>query len=125
LAVLALLCGAAQAGLIDGTVLINRAANNRTITVQYDGVAAALVEMRVNGESIASRAIDEKQASGETNFALNPAILVDGENTIEVRLYDAKGKLAPSSSRSPSPVRRSAALSRLNWACARACATCT
>jgi hypothetical protein len=93
LAVLALLCGAAQAGLIDGTVLINRAANNRTITVQYDGVAAALVEMRVNGESIASRAIDEKQASGETNFALNPAILVDGENTIEVRLYDAKGKL--------------------------------
>lgn len=92
-ALFALLVGSAFAGLIDGTVLINRAANNRTITVQYDGVNAALVEMRVNGESVASRATDDKLAAGETNFALNPAILVDGENTIEVRLYDAKGKL--------------------------------
>jgi hypothetical protein len=93
LAVLGLLFGAVHAGLIDGTVLINRAANNRTITVQFDGVSAALVEMRVNGESVASRALDGKATSGETNFALNPAILVDGENTIEVRIYDAKGKL--------------------------------
>lgn len=92
-ALFALLVGSAFAGLIDGTVLINRAANNRTITVQYDGVNAALVEMRVNGESVASRATDDKLAAGETNFALNPAILVDGENTIEIRLYDTKGKL--------------------------------
>ncbi len=92
-ALLALLFGVVQAGLIDGTVLINRAANNRTITVQYDGVNAALVEMRVNGESVASRATDEKVMTGETNFALNPAILVDGDNTIEIRMYDAKGKL--------------------------------
>jgi hypothetical protein len=92
-ALIALLVGSAYAGLIDGTVLINRAANNRTITVQYDGVNAALVEMRVNGESVASRATDDKLAAGETNFALNPAILVDGDNTIEIRMYDAKGKL--------------------------------
>jgi hypothetical protein len=56
-------------------------------------VNAALVEMRVNGESVASRATDEKLITGETNFALNPAILVDGDNTIEIRMYDAKGKL--------------------------------
>jgi hypothetical protein len=96
LAVLALLMGIARAGLIDGTVLINRAANNRTITVRYDGVSAALVEMRVNGESVASRSVDGKLVGGETNFALNPAILVDGDNSIEVRLYDAKGKLVAS-----------------------------
>lgn len=89
----ALLFVAAQAGLLDGTVLINRAANNRTITVQYDGVNAALVEMRVNGESVATRTIDDKLVSGETNFALNPAILIDGDNSIEIRMYDSKGKL--------------------------------
>jgi len=92
-AALAALVGVVQAGLIDGTVLINRAANNRTITVNYEGVTAALVEMRVNGESVSSRAVDDKSTVGETNFALNPAILVDGDNTIEIRLYDAKGKL--------------------------------
>jgi hypothetical protein len=94
LVVLAVLMGTAHAGLIDGTVLINRAANNRTITVRYDGVTATLVEMRVNGESVATRAVDSKLSSGETNFALNPAILVDGDNSIEIRIYDAKGKLA-------------------------------
>ena len=93
LVVLAVLMGTAQAGLIDGTVLINRAANNRTITVRYDGVSAALVEMRVNGESVASRTVDAKTAGGETNFALNPAMLVDGDNSIEIRLYDGAGKL--------------------------------
>lgn len=93
LVVLAVLMGTAHAGLIDGTVLINRAANNRTITVRYDGVSAALVEMRVNGESVASRTVDGKTVGGETNFALNPAILVDGNNSIEIRLYDGKGKL--------------------------------
>ena len=90
-AALAALVGVVQAGLIDGTVLINRAANNRTITVNYEGVTAALVEMRVNGESVSSRAVDDKSTVGETNFALNPAILVDGDNTIEIRLYDAEG----------------------------------
>jgi hypothetical protein len=93
LALLSILFVAAHAGLIDGTVLINRAANNRTITVKYDGVSAALVEMRVNGESVATRAIDDKSPNGETNFALNPASLVDGDNTIEIRMYDSKGKL--------------------------------
>ena len=93
LIVLAMLVGVAQAGLIDGTVLINRAANNKTVTVQYDGVLAALVELRVNGESVSTRTVDDKLKSGETNFALNPAILKDGDNAIEVRLYDAAGKL--------------------------------
>ena len=93
LALLALACVVSQGAPEDGTIVIDRAADNRTITVRYDDLTAALVEMRVNGESIASRSVDSRQASGETNFALNPAILVDGENTIEVRLYDANGKL--------------------------------
>ncbi|MCH8977751.1 MAG: hypothetical protein IH945_00715 [Armatimonadetes bacterium] len=93
LAVLAMAGVASQGSPADGTIVIGRAADNRTITIQYENVSAALVEMRVNGESIVSRSVDSRQASGETNFALNPAILVDGENTIEVRLYDANGQL--------------------------------
>ncbi|MCH8980286.1 MAG: hypothetical protein IH945_13765 [Armatimonadetes bacterium] len=93
IAVLALACGISQGAPEDGTIVIDRAADNRTITVRYENISAALVEMRVNGESIASRSVDSRQVSGETNFALNPAILVGGENMIEVLLYDASGKL--------------------------------
>ncbi|MCH8978609.1 MAG: hypothetical protein IH945_05125, partial [Armatimonadetes bacterium] len=93
MAMLAMACVAAQGAPEDGTIVIDRATDNRTITVRYDEITAALVEMRVNGQSIASRSVDSKLASGETNFALNPAILVDGENIIEFRLYDANGAL--------------------------------
>ena len=92
-ALLTFAVGIVGATFIDGTVLISRAANNRTITVQYDGVNAAMIEMRVNGKSITSRVVDDSRDSGETNFALNTALLKDGENTIEIRLYDRKGKL--------------------------------
>jgi len=93
LALLAMACGASYGAFEDGKIVIDRATDNRTITVQYDELSAALVELRVNNESIATRSVDPRQISGETNFALNPAILVDGENIIEVRLYDAEGAL--------------------------------
>lgn len=82
----------AFAGLLDGTVLINRAANNKTITVTYDGIRASLVELRINGESIATRMVSDEKTVGETNFTLNPATLKDGVNDIEIRLYDTSGK---------------------------------
>ncbi len=85
--------GSAFAGLLDGTVLISRAANNKTITVTYDGIRAKMVELRINGESIATRSVSDEKAAGETKFALNPATLKDGENSIEVRVYDSAGKL--------------------------------
>ena len=62
-ALLTLSVGLAAATFIDGTVLISRAANNRTITVQYDGVNAAMIEMRVNGKSITSRVVDDVPAA--------------------------------------------------------------
>ena len=105
-ALLTLAVGIAGATFIDGTVLISRAANNRTITVQYDGVNAATIEMRVNGKSITSRVVDDSRDSGETNFALNTALLKDGENTIEIRLYDRKGKLVAHETSIVSVVRK-------------------
>lgn len=93
LATLSVLCGNAFAGLLDGTILISRAANNKTVTVTYEGLKANLVELRINGESVSSRVVGGEKTEGNTKFAINPATLKDGENAVEVRIYDAEGKL--------------------------------
>ncbi len=87
------LANMAQASLVDATILIDRAANNKTLSVRYDGAKAALVEMRVNGKSVASRAVSDELAVGETNFEVDLAALEDGNNEVEIRLYDRDGKV--------------------------------
>lgn len=88
-----LLTGIAQAGVLDGTVLIDRAANNRSLTVRYTGVSAALVELRVRGVSVATRSVSDQQSSGETTFSVDTASLEDGDNPVEIHLYNADGKI--------------------------------
>lgn len=83
----------AQASLADATVLVERAANNRTLTVRYSGAAAALAELKINGQSVATRSLNEKVTTGEASFAIETAELADGENTIEIKLYDLDGKV--------------------------------
>ena len=83
----------AQASLADATVLVERAANNRTLTVRYSGAAAALAELRINGQSVATRSLNERVMTGEASFAIETAELADGENTIEIKLYDLDGKV--------------------------------
>ena len=77
----------------DAQILIDRALNSPTLTVRYTGANATLVEFRLNGESIGTRTIGSTKASGETNFNLNLNDLKDGDNEVEVRLYDRTGKL--------------------------------
>ena len=96
LAGLALVTGAAQAGVLDATVMINRAANNRTLTVRYDGATAVLVELRINGVGAATRSVSDTKASGETSFTLDLASLETGDNVVEVILYNADGKVVGS-----------------------------
>ena len=88
-----LLAGFAQASLVDATILIDRAANNKTLTVRYEGAAASLVEMRINGTSVASRPVSSVLDAGETNFTVDIAALEEGNNEVEIRLYDADGKI--------------------------------
>ncbi len=83
----------ASAGLVDATVLVDRAANNKTLTVRYDGANAALVEMVINGQSVASKEVSADLRSGETNFTVDVAALEEGTNKVEIRLYDRNGKL--------------------------------
>lgn len=84
---------AAQAYFQDATILIDRALNSPTMTIRYSGARVALVEIRLNGVSMGTRNVDARLNSGETNFTLDPRSLKDGDNDLEVRAYDANGKL--------------------------------
>ncbi|MBS1708632.1 MAG: hypothetical protein JSS65_07920 [Armatimonadetes bacterium] len=87
-----LLGSVAQASMLDASILIERAANNKTITVKYEGAAAASMEMRVNGVSILSKNLDDAATAGETDFAIDTAYLKDGDNLVEITLFDKAGK---------------------------------
>ncbi|HVT12399.1 MAG TPA: stalk domain-containing protein [Fimbriimonadaceae bacterium] len=84
---------AAHAFIFDGQITIDRALNSPTLTVRYANANAALVELRVNGESIATRSVSSAKSSGETTFTLNLSSLAAGDNKVEIRLFDKAGKL--------------------------------
>ncbi len=78
---------------LDAKITVERAATaaSPTLTVRYSGAAATLVELRVNGRSLATRAVSAKDDAGETTFTLALADLKDGENAVEIRLFDGAG----------------------------------
>ena len=83
--------GAVGGAVLDAKIAIERTASSPTLTVRYSGAAATLVELRVNGKSLATREVSSKSEAGETTFTLALADLNDGENAVEVRLFDAAG----------------------------------
>jgi hypothetical protein len=91
-----ILATCASALPFDAQILIDRALNSPTLTVKYSGANAALVELRVNGESLGTRTVAASKSSGETNFTLNLSDLKDGDNEVEIRLFDRTGKLVGS-----------------------------
>ncbi len=77
-------------------IKIDRAINSPTLAVKYNGVHAALIELRINGESFGTRTANEAASSGETSFSINVLSLHDGDNDIEIRLYDKSGHMVGS-----------------------------
>lgn len=77
----------------DATIVISRSLNSPTFSVRYSGAAVALAELRVNGESVTTRNLNASVTSGETSFSISLSSLLDGENEVEVRLFDKSGKL--------------------------------
>lgn len=84
---------AAQASFVDASIMIDRAANNKTLTVKYDGARAVMVELRINGVSVTSKKVSDQFTEGETTFDIDVAALESGNNKVEIRLFDASGKL--------------------------------
>jgi len=80
----------------DTQINIDRALNSPTLTIRYNGANAALVELRINGESIGTRSVNAAKAAGETNFTIDLQALRDGDNEVEIRLFDRTGKMVGS-----------------------------
>lgn len=80
----------------DADILIQRALNSPTLTVQYDGANASLVELRINGESFATKAVASTASKGTVEFTVTVTDLKDGDNEVEIRLYDKSGKVLSS-----------------------------
>jgi hypothetical protein len=80
----------------DATIMIDRALNSPTLTVRYKGAHAALVELRVNGQSFGTRSVVSAKDNGQANFTLSTTDLRDGDNDVEIRLFDRTGKLVGS-----------------------------
>jgi hypothetical protein len=93
LAGLAVLSVTANAFMFDVKIAIDRALNSPTLTVRYSGANVALVELKLNGVSLGTRTLNPGKSSGETNFTLDLSTLNDGDNVIEVSLFDKDGKL--------------------------------
>jgi hypothetical protein len=89
----AALSAGAFAFTFDAQIMIERALNSPTLTVKYDGASASLVELLVNGQSVATRTVTASASKGETTFTLTISDLKDGENELEIRLLDKTGKI--------------------------------
>jgi hypothetical protein len=74
-------------------VKIDKAVNSPTITIRYSKVKPTLIELRLNGKSIATRNISSTEDSGETNFTIDLTTLTAGDNKIEAVLFDKDGKV--------------------------------
>jgi hypothetical protein len=96
LAGMAVLSVAAHAFTFDVKIAIDRALNSPTLTVRYSGANVALVELKVNGESVGTRSVTDSKANGETNFTIDLSSLHDGDNSVEISLFDKNGKLVGS-----------------------------
>lgn len=79
--------------MFDTNIVIERALNSPTLTVKYDGANASLVELRINGESFATKNVSATSSKGELSFTLTVSDLKDGDNDVEIRLYDKTGKV--------------------------------
>lgn len=88
---------AVSLAVIDDTkIQISRALNSPTLAVKYSGAKVALIELKLNGESFGSRTVSDGKNSGETTFSIDILALKDGDNEVEIRLFDKAGRLVGS-----------------------------
>ncbi|MBL8049061.1 MAG: hypothetical protein JNJ45_10315 [Chthonomonas sp.] len=77
----------------DGSIRVDHTVNSPTMSVKYAGMKAALIEIKVNGRSRGSKVVSPDNNRGELEFALDLESLDDGDNAVEVTIYDQDGKV--------------------------------
>ncbi len=87
------LSSGASAFFVAPKVHIEKNVNAPVITVKVQGTGANLAELRINGESVGTRTLDPSDKLSELNFNVDLTNLSDGDNKIEVRLFDEDGRL--------------------------------
>ena len=92
-ATLAAVAASANALSVDPQITIDRALNSPTLAVRYSGATATLVELRINGESVGTREVSGARSGGETSFTIDLDALKNGDNLVEIRLFDRTGRL--------------------------------
>lgn len=92
-ATFAAVAASANALSVDPEITIDRALNSPTLAVRFTGATATLVELKINGESMGTREVSGAHSGGETSFTIDLDALKDGDNLVEIRLFDRTGKL--------------------------------
>lgn len=74
-------------------VVINKLEGNTRLSIQFSGASVSMIEMRLNGVSIGSTKFATAKVVGDVTFGLDPDALHDGDNAVEIRLFDGIGNL--------------------------------
>lgn len=74
-------------------VQIERAVNSPTLTVHFTKLKAAMITVRVNGKVASTKTVEGGALEGEVNFSLDLDSMLEGENQVEVFVYDSVGTL--------------------------------
>lgn len=77
----------------DGSIRVDHTVNSPTLSVKYAGMRAALIELRVNGKSRGSKVVNPDAKNGELEFNLDLESLDDGDNSVEITIFDGDGKV--------------------------------
>jgi hypothetical protein len=74
-------------------VEIARTMAGQNLAVRFSGGDARTAELWVNGRNLVTRTVFAASGAGEMNFSIDPARLNDGDNAVEVRIFDARGDM--------------------------------
>lgn len=77
---------------LDATIRILKSGDSPTLSVQYNGAKAAKMEIRINGAHYGYRSLDSNRSTGEITFTIESNLIKQGQNQVEVILYDKSGK---------------------------------
>lgn len=84
---------AVQARFFDPQMIIERATNSPVVTIRFHESRARVIELRVNGRSVATRAVVSSNSEQVLKFHVDLSRLEEGTNPMEIRMYAEDGTL--------------------------------
>lgn len=82
-----------QARFFDPQMIIERATNSPVVTIRFHESRARVIELRVNGRSVATRAVVSSNSEQVLKFHVDLSRLEEGANPMEIRMFAEDGTL--------------------------------